>query len=137
MSMTPEQLAALQDGDKVILAQDGYNPWRRVTTVRLTATQVIADKPPHEYRFDRTTGRLKGDRGYWSTELCPYTEEARLKIQTNHASQEAKAVLGKLTLAQIEALELGPCVELHSQLTHLMRALATCGLYDNEKVDKL
>jgi hypothetical protein len=125
--MTPEQLAALHDGDKVILAQDGYAPWRRVETVRLTPTQIIVGTPPRETRFDRTTGRLKGERGYWRTELRPYSPDADLRLKTVRAIEEVTEALKTMTLDTVEALEQGPCVDLYRQLTQLRRALAACG----------
>jgi hypothetical protein len=130
MSKT-DWLADLQDGDKVILAQDGYNPYRRVTSVRLTPTQIIVEDTPR--RFDRQTGNIKGKWDYHAPYLLPYTPEAVLKIRLTRTTADMIAALKKLSP---ETLDLPHAAKLHGLLTQGLAALADCGLYPREEVDK-
>ena len=99
-------LAALQDGDNVIIACDGVNAYRRVQAVRLTATQIVikSREGAKELRFDRETGHLNGRWSRGSPYLLPHTKHAEQAIRTTITAAIVCAMLGKLSRQQIEAL---------------------------------
>lgn len=131
--MTTEELAALKDGDKVIVAKGGYGAWERVETIRVTATQIVAG----QWKFDRRSGALRGT-GMPDLHLRPYTPEAEAAIQERlrlvHTHREMLKALEDLKPQNLDYIQ---CARIHSAMTGVMMALAQCGLYDYEKVDKL
>lgn len=80
MSTDPAFLATLKDGDQAILYTPG-TAWHRdrkqVVTVRLTATQVVANG----VRFRKRDGQPIGGGDDRFSRLLPYTEEEVIAIQ--------------------------------------------------------
>jgi hypothetical protein len=80
-----EWLEALKPGDEVAIMRFGYGGIREyelAAVQRLTATQVILPSyGPSERRFDRASGRKKGDA--YGPRLVPVTLEVRDAIELN------------------------------------------------------
>ena len=127
-----EWLSALKDGDKVIVAANGWGGFRKVGTVRVTKTQVMVSNAPQlygEWRYRRSDGTSLDNRG---TFLLPYIEENKLHLLTMEEGERVRKALDKLRHEDIEALALGDCLELHAQLTHVWAALEKAGVVEKK-----
>jgi hypothetical protein len=127
--LTLHELAALQDGDNVILTRGGLGSFTAIGTVRLTPTQLVVTSPQGTHRFHRKTGEALG-RGKWEEPILlqAYTEDAALRLRTARAVRRASLALDRVPHDTLETLTGAQCQNLLTQLTQVVDTLAAWGI---------